>query len=80
MSPEQINLYTYCVISDGDGYSAYVAECRGCMTCGDTIEEAFNNLDDALTAWLNACKKHGQEIPQPRNRIIFDDDWRKGKL
>jgi len=67
--------YTFCIIPDGDGYTGYVAECNGCITCGDTVEEVWLHLQDALEGWLRAVKKLNRQAPQPREKIIFDDEW-----
>jgi len=35
----------------------------GCMTQGDTFEEARENLIDAVELWLTAGLREGQEMP-----------------
>ena len=39
------------------GYAISCPELPGCISCGDTIEEAMRNIEDAKIAWLNAGKK-----------------------
>jgi len=60
-----IKPYNYVIVPDGDGFFGYVMECNGCMTQGDTIEEVWNNLQDALECWTRSVEKHGQEMPVP---------------
>lgn len=39
------------------GFVAYDPECPGCITCGETLEEAMTNLEDARRAWLEAVQE-----------------------
>lgn len=38
--------------SDGGGYLATVLELPGCMSDGDTPEEALRNVQEAIVSWL----------------------------
>ena len=42
---------------DGGGYLARVPELPGCMSDGETVEEARANVMDAIVAWLEADRK-----------------------
>ncbi|OGI00486.1 MAG: hypothetical protein A2Y25_12105 [Candidatus Melainabacteria bacterium GWF2_37_15] len=46
-------------------YVASVAELKGCMSYGDTIAEAANNIKEALEAYLISLLKDNIEIPEP---------------
>jgi predicted RNase H-like HicB family nuclease len=50
----------------------YVSFCRelGTASCGDTIEEAFENLWDAVTVHLDALKETGEVLQVLRERNI----------
>lgn len=37
----------------------------GCLTEGETREEALENAREALSAWLYAAVKTGEDIPEP---------------
>lgn len=50
---------------DGGGYLATVTELPGCMSDGDTQEEALANVRDAINAWLATAERIGREIPVP---------------
>jgi antitoxin HicB len=50
---------------DGGGYLAYVPDLPGCMSDGDTPEEAFANARQAVDEWIEDAAKRNQEIPQP---------------
>lgn len=42
---------------DGGGYLARVPELPGCMSDGETVEEARANVMDAIKAWLEADRR-----------------------
>jgi antitoxin HicB len=47
------------------GYTAEVIEFPGCVTQGETVEEAYANLEDAAREWLAAVIESGQTVPEP---------------
>lgn len=56
--------------SDGT-YFARIVEFPGCMTEGDTREEALENLDDAMRSWIAVGLEDGDPIPPPINDGLF---------
>lgn len=48
-----------------EGYIAEVAELPGCLTAGETPQEALSNLEEALLGWLESALAHGDPIPEP---------------
>lgn len=40
--------------SEEGGFTAYVPALRGCVSEGDTEEEALDNIKDAISTWLDA--------------------------
>ena len=61
--------YNYIIkpISDESGnyYYAHVLELDGCQTTGDTFEEAYANLKEAMEGWIEAKIEGGFDIPKP---------------
>jgi antitoxin HicB len=53
---------------EGGGFLATVPDLPGCMSDGDTPEEAVTNVQDAILAWLEAARDLGHEIPKPSRR------------
>jgi len=53
---------------DGGGYFATVPDLLGCMSDGETPEEAIANVRDAIEAWKEAAEELGREIPKPSRR------------
>ena len=51
---------------DGGGFVATVPALPGCMSDGDTPEEALANAYDAIEEWIDAAEKMGREVPGPR--------------
>ncbi len=51
---------------DGGGFLATVPDLPGCMSDGDTREEAARNVEDAIASWLEEARSVGREIPRPR--------------
>ncbi len=54
--------------SEDGGYVAKVAELEGCVTQGETLEEALDMLDDAREAWIRDAYEDGAPIPLPIDR------------
>lgn len=52
-------------LEDGGGYSAVVPDLPGCMSDGETPEEALANVEDAIAAWIEAAQDLGHGVPEP---------------
>lgn len=50
---------------DGGGYMAMVPDLEGCVSDGETPQEAVANAMDAIAQWLQARRDMGREIPAP---------------
>ncbi len=46
------------------GYTVTVATLPGCLTYGETFEEALTMVDDAIAGWLAVAKEEGFSIPE----------------
>ncbi len=62
---------------DGGGWLAEIPELKGCVSDGDTPEEALHNIQDAKLSWIKTALKRGQKIPVP---IIEEQDDFSGKF
>jgi antitoxin HicB len=51
--------------NDGGGYLATVPDLPGCMSDGETPEEALKNVQDAIASWIEAAKEWKLDIPEP---------------
>ena len=45
------------------GYTVIVPSLPGCVTYGDTIEEAIKMAKEAIELYMESLKEHGEEIP-----------------
>ncbi|MCD6521292.1 type II toxin-antitoxin system HicB family antitoxin [Candidatus Calescamantes bacterium] len=48
------------------GFHVEIEELPGCMSYGDTLEEAYKNIKDAQKLWIKTALENGKEIPLPR--------------
>ena len=57
-------------VAEEGGYVVSVPELPGCITEGDTFEEAIAMIEDAMQGWLEVAAKYGDPVPeQLRGRI-----------
>lgn len=54
---------------DGGGFLARVPDLPGCMSDGETPEEAVRNVADAIAAWMEEAQALGRPIPEPRRHL-----------
>lgn len=53
------------------GYTAEIKELHGCLTQGETIEEAVENIEDARVLWIKTAYDYGDDIPLPATETQF---------
>lgn len=53
---------------DGGGFVASVPDLPGCMSDGETPEEALANVQDAVAAWIEEARSLGRSVPAPSRR------------
>jgi antitoxin HicB len=52
-------------IDDGGGYLIEFPDLPGCMSDGETIEQAITNGQDAMRCWMHAAQEAGRAVPKP---------------
>lgn len=50
---------------DEGGYVVSYPDLPGCITCGDTIESAVRNAEEAKKVWMEAAIQDGIKIQEP---------------
>ena len=57
------------IVEDKDegGFVVSFPDLPGCVTCGETVESAVANAQDAKRAWLEAALEDRIEIQEPNN-------------
>lgn len=59
--------HRYTVILDrelGGGFHAYCPALRGCHSQGDSLDEALQNMREAMEAYLESMAAHGEDPPR----------------
>lgn len=51
--------------ADGGGFLIEVPMLKGCMSDGKTVEEAYNNLEEAKKEWFTYMLENNLVIPEP---------------
>ena len=54
---------------DGGGFLATVPDLPGCLSDGETREEAARNVGDAIVSWLEQARAMGRAIPAPSEAL-----------
>jgi antitoxin HicB len=50
---------------EGTGYLIEYPDLPGCISDGETPEEAVANGRDAVKSYLASCRKYGDKVPKP---------------
>ncbi len=53
------------------GYTATVPSLPGCITYGESIEEATNMVKEAIELYLESLKAHNEEIPNDEGTLEY---------
>jgi predicted RNase H-like HicB family nuclease len=63
--------YTINLIAAEDGgYTVTVPALPGCISEGDTVEDAKANIKEAIRGYIKALKKDGLPVPDEKLEII----------
>jgi predicted RNase H-like HicB family nuclease len=58
-------------MEEGGGFLATAPDLPGCMSDGETPEEAVTNIQDAILAWIEAARDLGHAVPKPSRRAAL---------
>ncbi len=64
----------------GEGYSVYFPDLPGCISYGNSYEEAQKEAEDTLSIHLYGMEKDGDRIPEPSKNPEIDGDTAPGYL
>lgn len=53
------------------GFTVTVPSLPGCVTFGETTEEALANAKEAIEVYLESLRAHGEEIPTEDNTVEY---------
>lgn len=52
-------------------FVAEMPELAGCISHGETQDEALKEINILAQNWLSLAKEKGWQIPQPKGRLVF---------
>lgn len=53
------------------GYTVIVPSLPGCITYGETIEEAVEMAKEAIEAYIESLQEHGERIPTEESTLEY---------
>jgi len=63
----QLNGYTVVIEpADDGGFGVYVPDLPGCVSHGDSIEQAKRMISEAIRGHIELLRDKGEPIPEPR--------------
>ena len=62
--------------TDEGGFVASYPELPGCISVGETVEEAVANVNDAKKEWLTAAIESGVEIAEPDALVEYSGQFK----
>lgn len=77
-----MKIYTYLAVFEPSrtGYSVYFPDLLGCISCGDTLEQAKEMAKEALELHISGMLKDGDIIPEPSKKSTIYPETEKGYL
>lgn len=61
--------------AEGGGYLIEFPDLPGCISDGETPEEAIRNGADAMRGWIAAMRAAKRQIPRPSVRDSYSGKW-----
>ena len=52
-----------------DAFVAEAPELPGCIAHGDTQGSALENINEAISLWLDTAREFGDPIPEPKRSL-----------
>ncbi|MCO4294345.1 type II toxin-antitoxin system HicB family antitoxin [Solitalea sp. MAHUQ-68] len=53
------------------GYTVTAPTLQGCISYGETIDEAIENIKEAIELYIEALKESGETIPTEENTLEY---------
>jgi predicted RNase H-like HicB family nuclease len=68
-------MYKYEVVvywsEEDESYIAEVPELPGCMADGNTYADAIDNVQTAISEWIETAESLGRDVPRPRGKLAY---------
>jgi len=65
--------YAIVIEQAGANYSAYVPDLPGCVATGATLEEAEEQIREAIAFHLEGLREDGLPVPPPSSHVEYVD-------
>lgn len=66
--------YTVVLLADAKkGYTAVVPVLPGCVSEGDSVEEALDMVTEAISLYLESAHEHGEQIPNELSGTLIGE-------
>jgi predicted RNase H-like HicB family nuclease len=66
-----VHQFTVIIEPDEDVFHAFVPALPGCHTFGATVEEAQNNIAEAITLHIESMQEDGELVPVEREPLFI---------
>jgi predicted RNase H-like HicB family nuclease len=63
--------YAIVVEKTKTNYSAYVPDLPGCVATGQTVQEAENEIREAIEFHIEGLREDGLDVPQPASIVEY---------
>lgn len=57
--------------NEDQAFLVEMPELPGCMADGPTPAEALENAEVVISEWLDVARERGQEIPEPKGKLMY---------
>ena len=74
MADEYAVLIRPLTAANGGGYEAIVPDLPGCVSDGESMQEAAQNVEGAIESWKEAAEEQGRQVPKPGSTV---GQWRQ---
>ncbi len=75
MAKRKLKIYQYTAVFEPDkkagGFTVTIPSLPGCISEGDTFEEASENIKEAASLYLEVMKKTKTDIPEQESGIVI---------
>jgi len=63
------NEYAVVIEATATGYSVYVPDLPGCVTVGESHEDALEMIAEAIEMHIQSLREHGEAVPPPSTLV-----------
>ena len=63
--------YSITFYPESEGYTATIKDLPGCMSQGETLSEAMENIEEARELWIETAYECEDEIPLPATEVEY---------